>query len=571
MRRLRGILLAMLWALFALPAALAAADVDSAANAGLRSSCHASATHAESLSSTIADKSRWHCGGDEPSISAERALLSFSPAKGAPARFFGTRPSLFGTLSLAVVSDGKIIAQHDYTPDQLHAGPSGRLLLVPLPAVAGDGDRVVAAFTRPSSRGLFGDARIFSVDPTVGHDAMIAILLSAAVCGMLLMPLAFNAAYYRVLRERFVLWHILVSAGLLIQCLLTSGIVGHLFVVPISVYSRITVLSFGLCIAAATAFGAAFIEPGKLDPRLRQALYWAGLFVLAISVLQSFFPGALGSAQTAVYYGCYVPVMALFIWVMIDAWKRGSRSVRFQVVGWAPFLATGVIRIVSMLNPDMPQTEAVPLYFVAMVVQSIATSLGVADRFLVIKQQRDRALSRASSLERLSERDDLTGLYNRRALDGPLGDFTVQEFTGFAVFDLDNFKRVNDTHGHAVGDMVLRTVASVLGNHDDAVAVRMGGEEYLLLLRGADVQQRVERLREAIPVRIAREVAELEMLVTASAGLVEVAPGQTIGNDFVSLYRAADDLLYEAKHNGRNLLAAAVLRREPGGAIDAAA
>ena len=98
----------------------------------------------------------------------------------------------------------------------------------------------------------------------------------------------------------------------------------------------------------------------------------------------------------------------------------------------------------------------------------------------------------------------------------------------------------------------------MLAGHEGAVALRMGGEEFLLLLRGDDVAQRVERLREAIPVRIAREVEELEMLVTASAGLVICTSGCDVGTDFAALYREADDLLYEAKHNGRNLLASAV-------------
>jgi PleD family two-component response regulator len=61
-------------------------------------------------------------------------------------------------------------------------------------------------------------------------------------------------------------------------------------------------------------------------------------------------------------------------------------------------------------------------------------------------------------------------------------------------------------------------------------------------------------------VRIAREVAELEVLVTASAGLVEAPANADVGSDFIALYRTADDLLYEAKHNGRNLLAAVTLR-----------
>ena len=566
MRGWAAYVMVMLWAFFSAPAA--AMDGDPAAP--LKSACHADAILGEDLAKIASDRARWRCGGGEASMGAERALLKFSPPPGAELRFFSTRPSVFAKLTLAVVADGRTVAQRSYSSDELFAGPGGRVLLIPLPAVAGPGDTVIAAFERPTTRGLFTDARLHATDPTIGHDAMIALLLAAMVCGILVMPLAFNAAYYRVLRERFVLWHLAVSAGLLVQCLLTSGIVGHFMALPIPVHSRLVVLSFGFAVAAAAAFSAAFVEPKKLDPRLRQALFHSGWFVLVLTLVQAFAPRLLGPAQTAIYYASFVPVLVLFAWVMADAWKRGSRAVRYQVIGWTPFMVVGVIRIATMLNPTAEQSEALSLFYVAMVIQSVATSLGVADRFMVIKRQRDRALVRATSLERLSERDDLTGLYNRRALDGPLGNFAAQGFTGFALFDLDNFKRVNDTHGHGVGDTVLRTVANVLDGHEDAVAVRMGGEEFLLLLRGANIQERVERLREAIPVRIAREVAELELLVTASAGLVETACERHIGGDFVALYRAADDLLYEAKHNGRNLLASVVLRAEPAERLAAA-
>ena len=555
-------LASLLCALLAVPIAA----METGSSAGIPSACQASAAGSERLAGVFADSARWRCGAGEPSLAAERALMRFSVGADGVARYFGTRPSIFTTLSLAVFSNGTLLAERKYAADEIAVGPSGRILLIPLPAVARPGDTVVAAFEGPTTRGLFSDARLYSADPTIGHGAMIGLLLAATVCGMLVMPLAFNATYYRVLRERFVLWHMAVSAGLLAQCLLTSGIVAHFVALPVPVYARLAILSFGFSIAAAAAFGAAFIEPNKLDARLRYGLFVSAGFVLVLTMMQAFLPGVLGPAQTAFYYVCFVPVMGLFGWVMVDALRRGSRAVRYQIIGWAPFLAMGVIRIATMITPGLAQNEAIGLFYLAMVVQSIATSLGVADRFMMIKRQRDRAMIRATSLERLSERDDLTGLYNRRALDGALGNFAAQAFTGFALFDLDHFKRVNDTHGHAVGDAVLRTVAGVLDGHDDAVALRMGGEEFLLLLRGDHVAERVERLREAIPVRIAREVAELELLVTASAGLVGAAPQQDIGNDFVALYRAADDLLYEAKHNGRNLLAAVTLAAETPGA-----
>lgn len=520
--------------------------------------CLSTLAAGEGLADLLRADRRWLCQSDGKILTADRVAVRFRVDPAQPPVVFGTRPTLFEGLTLAVVSGGKIAAQSRFVDDELVAAHNGRLVLVPLPQVeeGAAADYVIAVFERPSTRGLIADARVFARDPTVGHEAMMNLLLAAIVCGMLVMPLAFNAAYYRVLREKFVLWHLVVTCGLLTQCLLTSGILSHFVEIPVPVFSRLINVSFAMSVASAAAFCAAFIEPHKLHPRLRTGLYIAAAQVLALSLIDIALPNVFGPLQAVFFYLAYLPILFLFIAVMIDATRRGSRAAKYQIIGWTPFLLVGCIRIVTMVMPVMTPNEAMSLFYLAMVVESVATLLGVADRFMLIRRQRDRAVSRASSLEALSERDDLTGLYNRRALDGALGDFHAQGFTGFALLDLDNFKRVNDNHGHAVGDAVLRTAATVLADHPDAVALRLGGEEFLLLLRGDNVAERVERLREAIPVRIARKVTQLEALVTASAGLIEVEAERTIGNDFVALYRAADDLLYEAKHNGRNLLAA---------------
>lgn len=548
--------IACLWlaimALAAVPAQARALDA--------ASTCAAASSPDEPLAALANSAGRWHCGPGSASLAPERTVLRLSvdPSQERPL-WFGTRASMFEAVTLAVVRDGRVIAEARNDAADIQASARGSTILLPLPAYEGRADAVLVAFDKATTRGLFGDAAIYAFDPADNHDATTRLLLAAIVCGMLIMPLAFNAAYYRVLRERFVLWHLVLTLSLLTQCLLNSGIIGNFVPLSLAVHARAGILSFGFGVAAAAGFCAAFIEPGKMHPMLRRGLYWAACGVAGLTLIQALLPDFMREIRTPIYYASFAPVLLLFLVAMADAARRRSRAVRYQLIGWAPFIFVGLVRIVTMLVPAMPQDEALPLFHIAMVVESIATSLGVADRFMMIKRQRDRAVTRATSLARLSQRDDLTGLYNRRALDGPLGDFAAQRFTGFALFDLDSFKRVNDTHGHASGDAVLRTVATVLDGHDNAVAMRMGGEEFLLLLRGDRVQERVERLREAIPVRIAREVTELETLVTASAGLIEAAPGADVGSNFVALYRAADDLLYEAKHNGRNLLAARTL------------
>jgi diguanylate cyclase (GGDEF)-like protein len=151
--------------------------------------------------------------------------------------------------------------------------------------------------------------------------------------------------------------------------------------------------------------------------------------------------------------------------------------------------------------------------------------------------------------------DPLTGMLNRKALGNRVTELTQQsELTGapvgLIVGDLDNFKRVNDTHGHAVGDGALKDVAYALHKELRAfdLAYRIGGEEFLVLLPGADVDESVEMAEE---LREAVEGAGLDGgALTMSFGV----SGSPVGTrfDYDAVFAAADAALYEAKEAGRN-------------------
>jgi diguanylate cyclase (GGDEF)-like protein len=118
----------------------------------------------------------------------------------------------------------------------------------------------------------------------------------------------------------------------------------------------------------------------------------------------------------------------------------------------------------------------------------------------------------------------------------------------FVLFDLDHFKAVNDTHGHHVGDAVLRAVADILREASRAsdLAGRWGGEELLAILPRADL-----RGARLFADRVRASVAELDDLpcqVTVSAGMAEWTRGQ----DVKAVLARADAKLYEAKRAGRN-------------------
>jgi diguanylate cyclase (GGDEF)-like protein len=165
-------------------------------------------------------------------------------------------------------------------------------------------------------------------------------------------------------------------------------------------------------------------------------------------------------------------------------------------------------------------------------------------------------------VERQALVDGLTGLANRRAAADALHAEAAQaERLGtplsIVLADLDGFKEVNDVHGHAVGDEVLRAFADVLREtvRESDVAGRWGGEEFLLLLPGADLggaEQFAERVRVGLAARRIPSVAELR--VTASFGVAEYG-GESNSEQLVA---AADSALYRAKRAGKDRVERAV-------------
>jgi diguanylate cyclase (GGDEF)-like protein len=244
--------------------------------------------------------------------------------------------------------------------------------------------------------------------------------------------------------------------------------------------------------------------------------------------------------------------MVLFVWTMGVAKRRGSRAVNYQIAAWTPVMVTAAVRILSALGATDAPIEMLVAQHYALGLEVVLTSLGVFDRLVTIRHQRDIAMADLRIFEDRAERDPLTGLLNRRAIEKRFEELHAQGFRAMAVIDLDKFKSVNDTHGHVTGDAVLRAVAEALEPDTDTLAIRMGGEEFLLLLRGKDVANRAERRRQAIAVRTAAKVPGLDRVVTASMGMVELPAGSAIHADFKTLYGHCDRLLYEAKNTGRN-------------------
>jgi len=177
--------------------------------------------------------------------------------------------------------------------------------------------------------------------------------------------------------------------------------------------------------------------------------------------------------------------------------------------------------------------------------------LELSNAALLVKQQ---------ELERLAERDTLTGLYNRRKFL----QLAQQELDRRArmpsdlcvlMVDLDYFKRVNDKYGHPMGDLVLQQVAARLAANvrSTDVLARIGGEEFIVLMpitERAGALHLAEKIRAAIGGQPLDLPGGLQVAMTTSLGVTGVQAQQQAPLN--SLYTAADQALYSAKAQGRN-------------------
>jgi len=165
-----------------------------------------------------------------------------------------------------------------------------------------------------------------------------------------------------------------------------------------------------------------------------------------------------------------------------------------------------------------------------------------------------------AELERLANTDYLTNLYNRRrffqaAQDEFAGAIRSRNPISITLMDLDYFKKINDTHGHLVGDHVLIHIAKLIRRHCRVsdVAARYGGEEFIILHPSIDRQkayQVAEKIRKAVEVTPCSLEGD-EINLTLSAGVVDTQAGRDF-NRIDDILGLADKALYRAKDAGRN-------------------
>jgi len=193
--------------------------------------------------------------------------------------------------------------------------------------------------------------------------------------------------------------------------------------------------------------------------------------------------------------------------------------------------------------------------------QQILGVVGVMLDVSELKKKKQALIEQNRSLEMCSLTDPLTGLYNRRKFNEVFPDNLRaakrhQLLLNFAIIDIDNFKKYNDTYGHVAGDKALVIISKLLQSkllRADDYIFRLGGEEFGLLFYADDevaASQFVNDIRLAVQsLCIPHTVNNGYSCVTISLGMVTI---KHTNKDMLALYKMADDLLYKVKGSGKN-------------------
>ena len=226
-------------------------------------------------------------------------------------------------------------------------------------------------------------------------------------------------------------------------------------------------------------------------------------------------------------------------------WAYPALMAIFYLVRPMEALACAMVILAALMPVIVPAADSHVASTIIITIV-VTSSFGFAFSLITYRQR--------AMLVNMATRDPLTGAGNRRALDARLEESVnryrrTREAVSLVLLDLDHFKRVNDVHGHAAGDMILKHIADIINLRirvTDSL-FRIGGEEFVIVLDGQDLE-RAGHLAEQLRVLVEANEIVQDRSVTISLGVAELKDDES-PNDW--LHRA-DAAMYCAKDAGRN-------------------
>ena len=390
-----------------------------------------------------------------------------------------------------------------------------------------------------------------TLEVAAAHQRTIALAFGA------LMAMALSTLLVRfVLTDRL---YPLYGTFFSLQALYLAYFSGQGFHWPVLSLARpLSSYAWNVPVALSGATGALFVrEFANLrlySPKVYRAFGWlaAAFVALAVANVLRVVPG-LSPLIAAVGNLMFLGSALFTLIVSYLAWRSGNRGAGWFLIAWGLLFTFQILTALRLLYARADDAQGLLYYGLApsMVAAAVLIALGTSDRL--------RAQSLAlTDAERRAQTDPLTGVLNRRSLIERLDSACMRAKARGApisvlFIDLDHFKQINDTHGHAAGDACLSGIIAPIQaelRHSDVIG-RYGGEEFVVILGGADAAA-----AHPIAERICRRVSQVQIEgfgpainPTCSIG---VASSDTLGVWGQHLIAHADTAQYAAKRSGRN-------------------
>ena len=421
---------------------------------------------------------------------------------------------------------------------------------VPVPQSGAGLASIDMVVERPRTSNTPAGARLVG-QSQASEEQYSSSLLYALLCGLLIVPIIYDLLFFRILRHRFMIWHALMTAGLLAFVISNTGLLFRLFPdAPLGFRYQMNTLSLALGSGAAVFFVKNILEEGTVSERLGNATIGFMALMLLLKAVTLLDLEPLRMWSNTAFLLSMAPLAICLLAIIATAAVKGSRSGLLLLMAFAAVGAGGLIRLMTGIGLYKPPFHLDDFLMIAMAFLVIGTSAAVGDRIMVLRMERDRARASALKLGRMAMTDPLTGLANRRAFQNVE---RLKKDHALLVADIDHFKAINDKEGHASGDAVLSHMASVMrdtfGHVPMSTIYRLGGEEFALIFEckgDRHLRDAAERLRKAIDRNFGDEALDMPHATISVGG--SMGHGQSLQDAFVE----ADQALYLAKQEGRN-------------------
>lgn len=487
--------------------------------------------------------------GTQPNFGLSRSAywlrLRFELADGAAAeRFLEIAYPFLGSVEL--IAEGEHVVSGAKLPFSTRPIPH-RNFVFPLALRTGTTNTY---YLRVASEGtLTIPVRLWT--PAAFHRAaQDAYLLLGLYYGEFLALMLYNLILFLTLRDRAYLAYVLFVMAMTATNLSYNGL-GMQYVWaewPTEGRVGLTVV-LALSAVLSMLFSRIFLNTRRNAPRLDIALQAAtGLFGVALAV--AVFDLRTAFAIMAIS-GLVFPALCLAAGVV--SLRNGHSSARYFLLGWSALLIGTILYTMRTLNLLPANFFTLNAIQIGTAVEMLLFSFALADRTRKLIDANAELRERQRYLHEVAHRDPLTGLGNRLLLEDRLQHaIEVAQRNGKPVavmmVDLDDFKPVNDRYGHAVGDELLKVVASTLLDTVRAsdTVTRLGGDEFVLIIETLASPDDAHRLAEKIRRQLARPITVdgHQLSIGASVG-VALFPADTQRPE--DLLRRADEAMYRAK------------------------